>query len=79
MQLFKLVEGQKAIIKHIGDLGELKRRLLELGVLCGEPVKVLRKSPFDSLIELEVKGEKFALRAEDAKKIEVELLTEDIK
>ena len=33
---------ERAIIGYIGDL---KQRLLELGILCGEPVEVIRKAP----------------------------------
>ena len=46
MTLADLEPKQKAIVKAIGDLGELKARLMELGVLCGEPVQLVRAAPW---------------------------------
>ena len=76
MTLADLQTKQKAIIKSIGDLGELKRRLMELGVLCGEPVQLIRRSPLGDPVEIRVADTLIALRAEDAKKIEVEPISQ---
>ncbi len=76
MTLADLQTKQKAIIKSIGDLGELKRRLMELGVLCGEPVQLIRRSPLGDPLEIRVADTLIALREEDAKKIEVEPISQ---
>lgn len=76
MKLSELHPRQKAIIKSIGDLGELKDRLMELGVLCGEPVQVVRIAPLGDPIEIRVGNEHLALRSEDAQKIEVEAISQ---
>ncbi|WP_294951723.1 FeoA family protein [Sulfurovum sp.] len=75
MKLSELQTGQNAIIKSIGDLGGLKDRLMELGVLCGEPVQTVRVAPLGDPIEIRIGNEQLALRKEDAQKIEVEMIS----
>ncbi|WP_456323570.1 FeoA family protein [Hydrogenimonas sp.] len=72
MKLADLQPGQKAIVKTIGDLGELRDRLMELGLLCGETVQLLRRAPLGDPLEFSFGNEKIALREEDARKIDVE-------
>jgi len=75
MKLSELYPGQKAIIKSIGDIGELKNRLMELGVLSGEPIQVVRFAPLGDPIEIKTGDEHLALRKEDAQRIEVEAIS----
>lgn len=79
MKLGELQPKQKAIIKSIGDIGELKNRLMELGVLCGEPVEVIRIAPLGDPIEIRIGDEHLALRNEDAQNIEVEAISRSKK
>ncbi|RLA69136.1 MAG: ferrous iron transport protein A [Epsilonproteobacteria bacterium] len=76
MKLSELHPKQKAIIKSIGDIGELKNRLMELGVLCGEPVQIVRIAPLGDPIEIHIGNEHLALRSDDAQKIEVEAISQ---
>ena len=76
MRLDELYPRQKAIIKSIGDIGELKDRLMELGVLCGEPVQMVRIAPFGDPVEIRIGSEHLALRREDAARIEVEPISQ---
>ncbi len=76
MTLADLQEKQKAIVKSIGDLGELKTRLMELGVLCGEPVQLVRRAPWGDPIEIRVEDTLIALRRAEAAKIEVEPISQ---
>ncbi|OQX50382.1 MAG: iron transporter FeoA [Epsilonproteobacteria bacterium 4484_20] len=76
MKLSELHPKQKAIIRSIGDIGELRNRLMELGVLCGEPVQVVRIAPLGDPIEIRIGDEHLALRKEDAQKIEVEAISQ---
>jgi len=76
MKLSELHPKQKAIIKSIGDMGELRDRLMELGVLCGEPVQVVRIAPLGDPIEIRIGDEHLALRSDDAQKIEVEAISQ---
>ncbi|ADN08553.1 FeoA family protein [Sulfurimonas autotrophica] len=74
MNVTDLKPNQKAIIKHIGDLGDLSHRLVELGITCGEIIKLVRVAPLGNPLEVKVHDERIVMRKEDAKKIEVEEL-----
>ena len=73
--LCDLKEGQKAIIKKIGDIGELKQRFYELGIICKEPLEVVRVAPFGDPIQIRVENNNIAIRKKEAKKILVENLS----
>jgi len=75
IKLSSLKEGQKAIIQNIGEIGELKQRLLEVGLLCNEPIEVVKIAPFGDPILIRVGNNSFALRKEEADKIVVENLS----
>ncbi len=47
-------------------------RLLELGVLPGRIVTLVRTSPFGCPLEIEIEGARFAIRRETAMKITVD-------
>ena len=75
-KLIELKPGQKGIIKKIGDIGELKDRLLELGALSNTPIKVIRVAPFGDPIELKIGNTYIAIRKSEANKIEIESFKE---
>ncbi len=76
MKLSLLHPKEKAFIKSIGDLGELKTRLMEMGVLCGEVVQVVRIAPLGDPMEIRIGSDHLALRKEEADKIEVEVISQ---
>ncbi len=45
MNLAKLKPGEKGTITAIGAIGPLKRRLMDMGVLVGEEVQVMKVAP----------------------------------
>ncbi len=64
--------GESGVVRNIGDLKELKKRLIEFGIL-NTPIKVVKKAPFNDPIAIKLGNTTIAIRDEDAKKIEVEL------
>ena len=74
--LSQMKPKELGIIKKIGDIGELKNRLLELGVLTKTPVEAVRIAPFGDPIEIKIGNTHLALRKSEASKIEVELFKE---
>jgi len=64
--------GESGVVRNIGDLKELKKRLIEFGIL-NTPIKVVKKAPFNDPIAIKLGNTTIAIREEDAKKIEVEL------
>lgn len=72
MKLCDLKRGEKAKIIKIGRLGELKKRLVDMGVTAGETIKLERNAPLGDPQEYIVKATGIAIRKEDAQHIEVE-------
>ena len=72
MKLCDLKNGEKAKIVKIGRIGELKKRLVDMGVTAGEIIKLERNAPLGNPQEYIVKATGIAIRKEDAKNIEVE-------
>ncbi|WP_281951770.1 FeoA family protein [Nitrosophilus kaiyonis] len=75
-KLSQMKPKEKGIIKKIGNIGELKDRLLELGALTKTPIEVVRIAPFGDPIELKIGNTHIAIRKSEAKKIEVETFKE---
>ncbi|MDD2319680.1 MAG: FeoA family protein [Geobacteraceae bacterium] len=72
--LAKLKPGQKGKITSIGALGPLKRRLMDMGVLTGEEVQVLKMAPMGDPIEVKIKSYNLSLRKKEAEGISVEVI-----
>jgi ferrous iron transport protein A len=54
--------------------GNLKRKLLDMGVLPGVVFKVVKLAPLGDPIEIKIKGYNLSLRKEEASQILVEAL-----
>jgi ferrous iron transport protein A len=73
MNLAKLRLGEKGRITAIGAIGPLKRRLMDMGVLVGEEVRVEKVAPLGDPIEVTIKSYKLSLRKKEAEGIAVEV------
>jgi Fe2+ transport system protein FeoA len=71
MPLGRLAPGQRAIIRRVGCARPVARRLLEMGLLPGTTVRVVRVAPLGDPIELEVRGYALSIRRAEALAIEV--------
>lgn len=76
MKLCDLKNGEKGRIIKIGRIGELKKRLVDMGVTAGETIKLERNAPLGDPQEYIIKGTGIAIRKEDAKNIEIEKVEE---
>lgn len=63
--------GVPHVIDTVGGERAFRRRLMELGVLPGTVVKVLRVAPLGDPIELEVRGCRLSIRRQEAATIGV--------
>ena len=74
MHLAMMKPGQQGKIVRIGTaVGPMKRRLMDMGVLAGEPVRVEKVAPLGDPIEVIIKGYHLSLRKKEAEGIEVEV------
>jgi ferrous iron transport protein A len=72
MTLDKLPIGQSAVIQTVGGEGALRCRLLDMGLIPGTRVEIIKVAPLGDPLELMVRGYSLSIRKEDARKIEVE-------
>ena len=64
--------GKQATVKSIKGTGSTRRRIMDMGIIKGETIKVVKRAPFGDPIEFKVKGYNLTLRKSEAKLIEVE-------
>ena len=73
MNLAKMKPGDQGRITNISVTGPLKRRLMDMGVLVGEAVKVEKVAPLGDPIEVTIKNYHLSLRKREAEGIGVEV------
>ena len=73
MTLNELKVGQNATIKAVGGHGNLRCRLLDMGLIPRTRVRLQKIAPMGDPLEIHVRGYELTLRIADAKKIEVEV------
>jgi ferrous iron transport protein A len=71
--LKELEPMEKGRIVKVGGQGEIRRRLLDMGVVNGAIVEVLRIAPLGDPVQIKIKGYDLALRKTEAANIQVEL------
>lgn len=69
--LDKLEINDFARISTLNCNGNLRRRLLDLGLVYGTPIKAILISPMGNPVAYEVRGTTIALRKEDSKYINI--------
>jgi len=70
--LDRLRPGQKAKIIKVTSGGAVKRRIIDMGVVRGTLIEVIKVAPLGDPIEVKVKGYNLSLRKEEAAAIMVE-------
>lgn len=66
-----LAPGDQAIVTRVIGDGPIERRLLDLGLLPGTVVSVLRRAPLGDPIEYELRGYRLCLRRTEAARVRV--------
>ena len=71
MTLETLRPGQSARIEAVGGEGALRQHFLDMGVIPGASVRVMKLAPLGDPMELRIHGYELTLRLADAAKIEI--------
>ena len=71
MKLSELGTGERGVIVKVSGHGSFRKRIVEMGFVRGNKVKVILNAPLRDPIEYEIIGYKISLRREEASKIEV--------
>lgn len=71
MILANLPIGETARVVSVTGNGRVSKRLMEMGVVPGVAVKVVKTAPFGDPIEVRLRGYSLAMRKSEAESIEV--------
>ena len=72
MTLKDLEIGKSAVIKSVGGKGALRQHFLDMGMIPGAEVTVVKFAPMGDPMELQVHGYELTLRLAEAEQIEIE-------
>ena len=72
MTLDKLPVGKSAVIRTVGGEGALRQHFLDMGMIPGAEVTVVKLAPMGDPMELQVHGYELTIRLHDAARIEIE-------
>lgn len=72
MTLDKITVGEEVKIVAVGGEGQLRVRLLDMGLIPRTVVRVQKIAPMGDPIEIHLRGYELTIRKEDAARIEVE-------
>lgn len=71
MKLSELQIGRTATIFAVGGSGALRQHFLDMGLIQGTEVTVVKYAPMGDPIELRIHGYELTIRLEDAENIEI--------
>lgn len=71
MTLKELEIGQTATIQTVGGSGALRQHFLDMGLIQGVEVTVVKYAPMGDPIELRIHGYELTIRLDDAENIQV--------
>ena len=71
MTLANLEIGATAKVKRVTGQGAITKRLMEMGIVPGVSIRVIKSAPFGDPIEIRVKGYNLAMRRNEAEVIEI--------
>ena len=70
--LANLATGDRAVVVAVGGDRGFARRLLEMGLLPGTEIAVVRRAPLGDPLELRLRGYSLSIRGAEAASIDVE-------
>jgi ferrous iron transport protein A len=71
LTLEQVVPGMSVVVERVGGARAFRRRLMELGIIPGTRVEVLRIAPFGDPLELSARGCNLSIRAAEAREVQV--------
>lgn len=72
MTLKELEIGKSAVIKTVGGAGALRQHFLDMGMIPGAEVTVVKLAPMGDPMELQIHGYELTLRLAEADQIEID-------
>ena len=75
MKLEELAIGKSAVILSVGGEGALRQHFLDMGLIQGTEVTMVKYAPMGDPMEIKIHDYELTLRKEDAHKIEIKEIT----
>ena len=76
MSTFKdMAAGDIAVVTNVSGSGQLRKRMLDLGLTRGAKVELIRKAPLGDPIEIQLRGFRLTLRKVEADIVELDIIT----
>ena len=72
MKLSELKIGDKCRVVSVGGEGELRIRLLDMGIIPGTQIEIVKFAPMGDPVQIRLRGYELTLRTADTSDIEVE-------
>lgn len=76
LKLSELKTGESAVIQNVGGQGELRQHFLDMGIIPGAEVTLVKFAPMGDPMELQVHGYELTLRISEAEKIQIKKITQ---
>lgn len=76
MNLHQIKIGETVSVKKLGGNGELRQHFLDMGIIPGAQITLVKYAPLGDPMEFRLHGYELTLRVADAEKIEVEAVSE---
>lgn len=71
--LSDLEPGDTCKVTHVGGSGGERRRMMDMGIVRGSRIEVVRKAPMGDPVEFLLRGYNLTLRKEEAGVVRVEV------
>lgn len=71
MTLDDIEVGKTCTVERLNDTGEIRRRIMDMGITKGATISVRKIAPLGDPIDVTVRGYHLSLRRSDAENIEV--------
>ena len=72
MKVSELKINEKKEIVKVNGTGNLRHRLLEMGIIPGTWIQITKMAPLGDPIQIHIRGYELSIRKDDAELIEVE-------
>lgn len=71
--LSQIQRGQRALIKRLTCKGAIRQRMLDMGLVPGAEIEVIRVAPLGDPVEFSIKGYNLTLRRSEAEHVLVHI------
>lgn len=71
--------NEVGVVKKVTASGEFRRRIVDMGVIPGAKIKMIKSAPFGDPIQIKIHGYNLSIRKSEAEKIEIFENPDDLK